>query len=391
MTMKALLITFDKYPDIDAGALRIHMFGKMLLEAGYEVHVISMGPSTRFQEIVEPDGIVHTSYRGTSEKKILKALYYLSFPNRLQDHLRQNDYNVIIHTQVDERSLYAIQAYGRKKSIPVLYDSVEWFSETQFSKGVKSRAYIKNNNYNTKLIKEPSSVIAISKYLEDHFKSNGIKTIRIPVVIDTNKTIVKKEYSSKHITLIYAGSPGKKDYLRNIIYAIDLLESDEKDKLRFVILGCTSEDLINLCGVKPDILERVKNVLEVKGRVPRNQVLSEYSKADFSVLIRPTDQRYAKAGFPTKFVESMTCNTPVICNLTSDLAVYAEDGLNSIVIQDIDPKSIVKALKRIIRLTKDQIKAMGDKARITAELCFDYRMYSRILLDFIELQYNKKD
>ena len=384
--MKALLITFDKYPDIDAGAVRIHMFGKMLLDAGYEVHVISMGPSTRFHEEIESDGIMHISYRGTSKNYLLKALYYLAFPVRLQSHLKHNDYDVIIHSQVDEKSLSIIQAYGKKKTVPVLYDSVEWFSESQFLKGAKSRAFIRNNNYNTKLIKDPSSVIAISKYLEDHFKKRGLKTIRIPVVMDTNETYTKKECSSEYVTLFYAGSPGKKDYLSSIIHAIDILEPEEKNRIRFVILGCTLEDLTTLCGVRQEILERVNNLLDVKGRVPREQVLAEYSKADFSVLIRPTDQRYAQAGFPTKFVESLSCATPVICNITSDLGEFVIDHSNAIVLDDISQEEIAGKLKEILSLQPNQLSKMKSEARDTAINRFDYHGYTKMLAKFISEQ-----
>ena len=70
--MKALLVTFDKYPDIDAGAVRVHMFGKVLSEAGYDVHVVSMGKTTGYKEIKELDGIRHVSYRGYSNNKLFK-------------------------------------------------------------------------------------------------------------------------------------------------------------------------------------------------------------------------------------------------------------------------------------------------------------------------------
>lgn len=51
--MKALLVTFDKYPDLDAGAVRIHMFAKILQEVGYETFVISMGKSTHNRMTLE--------------------------------------------------------------------------------------------------------------------------------------------------------------------------------------------------------------------------------------------------------------------------------------------------------------------------------------------------
>lgn len=385
MTMKALLITFDKYPDIDAGAVRIHMFGKMLLEAGYEVHVISMGPSTRFQEIVESDGIRHTSYRGRSQKPIMKVMYYLTFANRLRSHLNKNEYGVIIHSQLDELSLSVIQAYGRKRNIPVIYDSVEWFSESQFVNGKKARAYRRNNRYNTCLIKEPSSVIAISKYLERHFKDRGLKTIRIPVVMDTRAIEIKKNSSKEKITLFYAGSPGKKDYVANVVNALDQLAPDEQKKIQFVILGCNKDQLVSTCGIEKEVLDRVEWILDIKGRVPREQVIKEYTKADYSVLIRPTDQRYAMAGFPTKFVESLCCSTPVICNITSDLGDYAIDSKNAIVLEGISSTEIARKIREIMAMSTDEIDLMKENAKHTADSQFDYRLYSAELMRFINM------
>jgi hypothetical protein len=69
------------------------------------------------------------------------------------------------------------------------------------------------------------------------------------------------------------------------------------------------------------------------GRIPRPQVLEELSKADFTVLMRSEEQRYAKAGFPTKFVESLATATPVIANSTSDLGMYLKDGENGYVVK----------------------------------------------------------
>lgn len=194
--MKALLVTLDKYPDIDAGAVRTHMFAKMLMELGYSVQVISMGPSTSYRKVIETDGVEHMSFRGLSNNKLIKATYYVLFPFRLRAHLINHEYSVIIHSQLDEISLRILQKYGIKKKIPVIYDSVEWFSPSQFLSGEKARAYKRNNKYNTTLIKRPSSVIAISKYLEENFQNKGVETVRIPVVMDTMSISVKKETSA---------------------------------------------------------------------------------------------------------------------------------------------------------------------------------------------------
>ncbi|MBR4710790.1 MAG: glycosyltransferase [Clostridia bacterium] len=377
--MKALLVTLDKYPDIDAGAVRTHMFAKMLMELGYSVQVISMGASTQYHSIEETDGVEHMSFRGLSNGKLMKATYYVLFPIRLWAHLKNHEYSVIIHSQVDEISLRVIQEYGIRKGIPTIYDSVEWFSPLQFQQGEKARAYRRNNRYNTTLIKRPSSVIAISKYLEKHFKDKGIKTARIPVVMDAKSFDVVKETTTDYITLLYAGSPGKKDYLENVINAISLMDVEKQKRIRFIVLGVTKDQLVTMCGVKREVLDKVAPVLEVKGRVPREEVLTAYNRADFSVLIRPSDQRYAMAGFPTKFVESLCCSTPMICNITSDLDEYCENRGNSIVLDSIDPKEIVKVLNEVVEMEPEKLTEMKDCARKTAEMKFDYRIYTNIL------------
>lgn len=382
--MKALLVTFDKYPDMDAGAVRTHMFAKMLMDCGYSTQVISMGPSTNYQNTVETDGVDHLSFRGSSNNKLKKALYYVLFPLRLWAHLKKHEYRVIIHSQLDEVSFRVIQEYGIKKRIPVIYDSVEWFSPLQFPQREKSRAFKQNNRYNTTLIKSPSSVIAISKYLEKNFIDKGVKTVRIPIVMDTKSINIKKETNPDYITLFYAGSPGRKDYLENVINAIDLMCSEEQKRIRFIILGVTADQLVSMCGVKKEVFDRVAPCLEVKGRVPREQVLADYSKADFSVLIRPTDQRYAMAGFPTKFVESLCCSTPIICNITSDLDEYCENKRNSIVLDSIEPGEIVKVLNELVKMKPEQLAVMKDYARKTAERKFDYHNYADAFLNFIE-------
>lgn len=381
--MKALLVTFDKYPNLDAGAVRIHMFAKILQEAGYETFVISMGKSTHNRMISENDGINHISYRGDSSNTIAKAMYYLEYPIRLYKYLMKANVDLIIHTQIDESSLRIIQEYGKRKKIPVLYDGVEWYSESQFLNGKKARGYKQNNRYNVKLIQKPEAVIAISSYLRDHFMMRNIQTVQIPVIMDVASTYIEKSPVGDQVKILYAGSPGKKDYLVNVLDGLALLNEEERKKIQLTIAGCTKEQLVDICGVNRSVLESVNKSLRILGRILREQVLEEYKNADFSVLIRPVKERYAQAGFPTKFVESMCCSTPVICNITSDLGMYARDGINSIIVNDISSDEIAKALRRVISLSYEEKSAMRINARKTATECFDYKIYADDFMTFV--------
>ena len=381
--MKALLVTFDKYPDLDAGAVRIHMCAKILQEAGYETFVISMGKSTHNRMILENDGINHISYRGDSSNTIAKAMYYLEYPIRLYKYLMKANVDLIIHTQIDESSLRIIQEYGKRKKIPVLYDGVEWYSESQFLNGKKARGYKQNNRYNVELIQKPEAVIAISSYLRDHFMMRNIQTVQIPVIMDVASTYIEKSPVGDQVKILYAGSPGKKDYLVNVLDGLALLNEEERKKIQLTIAGCTKEQLVDICGVNRSVLESVNKSLRILGRISREQVLEEYKNADFSVLIRPVKERYAQAGFPTKFVESMCCSTPVICNITSDLGMYARDEINSIIVNDISSDEIAKALRRVISFSYEEKSAMRINARKTATECFDYKIYADDFMTFV--------
>ena len=102
------------------------------------------------------------------------------------------------------------------------------------------------------------------------------------------------------------------------------------------------------------------------------------------ILIRSSTARYAKAGFPTKVVESLMSSTPVILNMTSDLGMYLKDGYDCIEVEHEDPESIVRALRRALALTPEQKDQMKKNARKTAEENFDYRLYIEEFGKFIK-------
>ena len=121
-----------------------------------------------------------------------------------------------------------------------------------------------------------------------------------------------------------------------------------------------------------------------RGRITRTEVLKELTNAHFTVLLRDANARYAKAGFPSKVVESLSTATPVICNLSSDLSKYLKDNVNSIIIESNSSLEIEKAIKRIVTLSEDDLKKMQLNARYTAENSFDYNLYEDKIKEFIQ-------
>ena len=265
--------------------------------------------------------------------------------------------------------------FCKEKNIPLIHDSVEWYSPEEFKRGERDRAYRSKNKLNTEIIDNSFSVIAISSFLENHFKSKGIHTLRLPILCDVGNSTKVKENGEK-LTLFYGGSPGKKDLVGNVLEAAVLLTKEEREKLEIVFVGTTKSLLVDVCGIPKKNIDACAGVLKLCGRVSRAEVLQKMDAADFTILVRNASLRFAKAGFPSKVVESLSNATPILCNYSSDLELYLHDGDNALIAEDHTPEALVKTIRRALALSPEEKSKMSKDALKSAKKYFDYRNYS---------------
>ena len=374
---RLLIVSYGKYPNGNAGAVRQHTFAKLYQACGFDVVVIGMGDSTDFA-LKEYDGVKYISFRKAPNTTVNKALNWFLYGKRLKTFIRtcgMEFTDILVIKTYFSCVLSWIKRYSKKKGIQLYHDSVEWYSPEEFKLKNLDIAYIKNNRLNTREIDGSFKVIAISKYLYDHYVSRGIDTVRIPVIMDSDSIAVEKNTGDDKVVISYAGRIGKKDYIGNMIGGFLLLTPEEKKKVEFRIMGANAAQVSEITGISQKELEENAETVKCMGRVPRPVVLENLAQTDFTVLIRDSSLRYAKAGFPTKVVESLMSGTPVICNLSSDLGEYLVDGENAVIVEDMKPEAIARALRRAIAIPAEKRKEMQKNARKTAEECFDYRRY----------------
>lgn len=379
-----LILSSNKCPDDDAGAVRQHALARAFTEVGYKVIAVGLGESTKFAE-KEYEGVSYVSLRSQSKSFFLRLGNLVFYKSRLCSYIQRQRISpvAILVVDIPFPALFYIKRYAKMHSIKLFHDSVEWYSKEEFSHGVWDVRYILKNRYNTKWIDTNFSVISISTFLKNHFESRGIRSIRIPTIFDVLNTTCEKHTDANKLTLLYAGSPGRKDYLSIMLDGLSMLGQSEIDAFRFNIFGATRNQILAVSPETASSLEKLGNNVSFFGRVPREIVKERLEEADFTVLLRPENMRYAKAGFPTKFAESMTAATPVICNLTSDLGMYIEDGENGIIVKDCTAGSFSEAVRKALTLSTEKKKAMYTAARKTAEDKFDYRLYVDILSSLI--------
>ena len=377
-----VIVTTNKYPEGDAGAVRQHTFACLLRDMGYTPVVVGLGATTDFT-MKEYDGIKYYSFRYPKDDTISKAKSHLLFKYNLNKILKKYDSSFIkgiLFVNGRESTIDFLKAYSRKNNVQLYHDSVEWYSPSEFQKGEKAKGYIANNKLNTELIDTNFKVFAISSFLEKHFKSLNIDALRVPVIMDTSKINSIKNTNPNYIKIVYAGQMGPKDRIVNFIRALELLNDDELKRIKIVLIGITKDAFEAFAGV---LSQRICECIEFTGRIPREDVLKHLESADFTMLLRPENERYAKAGFPTKVVESLASATPVICNYTSDLKMYLNDGENSVIVKDTTIDNCVESLQRAVNLSLEERQEMQFNARKTAEKFFDYRKYEASIGSFI--------
>ncbi len=383
---QAVVITENKYPQEDAGAIRQHAMARILKDLGYEVTVVGYGKYTgKVQK--EYDGIKYISLKPKSQNKIIRIIYRLLFGLRAMQYIKKNvsEPSVILLVDTLPYAWKIIERYAVKQKSTLIHDSVEWYSPEEYENGEKNIEYRLKEKTNTQIINKNWNVIAISSFLQNHFEKLVNRVERIPVIMDTDSIEyrIEPEIDSQKVSFVYVGAPGRKDYLKEMAEGFSLLSEEIEDSWDFHIIGVTKEQLKTKCQISDNTLNSIGEKLFIHGRLPHEQAIEWVRKADYTLLLRDADLRYAKAGFPTKIVESLSCGTPPICNLSSDLGMYLKDGENAFISNGHRPEDLKKALVKAIECSVEQKRKMRISARKTAEENFNYKKYKEELKNLL--------
>ena len=381
----ALIITTDKFPQGNAGATRQEALSKLMVQCGYAVDVIGLGQGTDFAWKELLPRVRYISLRGDKQTLLNRVLDRLLFAVRAcRICERCEKYDAILIESVPAGLISYVKWYAKKHGTMILHDSVEWYSASEFKSGKMDPAYINKELNNCAWISAKFRVIAISTYLKAHFLQKGCRCECIPFIHDVQNIHPLKKNDENKLVFLYAGMMGRKDHLGGFLKAVAALEDVERQRIEIRLFGFQRSYLIDTGNADERLLEELKDQIKLYGRVPRQTVEQNLLEADFSLLFRDPAQRYAKAGFPTKVVESMSHATPVFCNLSSDLGEYLVDGENSVLCASESVEDISAALRRTLALTAADKAVMQKNARECALKNFDYRGYEAELRRLLE-------
>ncbi len=380
-------------PDKNAAAHRVIANGKMLAELNYDVFYLAVQDTKDTTLKVEDtkstfEGFTYWSLK--YPRNFIEWYKYIADADQIIDvienHLPALPYAIIAY-DYPAVALAKLLSYCRKKQILLIGDTTDWY---KVYRGNLLFRIIKSfdTNYRMRwLHNHLDGMITVSRYLYDYYKKRAANVLFLPPLVD----IAEKKWEdagnnlSEELRLVYAGQPfskgsGKKDRIDKVLFALSEAIKKEPINFKLLVIGITQDYYLENYGINT-IPDNIKDKVIFLGRLSHKEVLKEIQIADYSIFIRD-DYRVTRAGFPTKFVESITCGTPVLTNSSSNIDEYLIEGEFGFLLNTSNQQRLTDSLLNAIAQPKEEIIKM--KLACKRSQLFDYHQFLNSMDEFLK-------
>lgn len=375
MKERILYIGGFELPDKNAAAQRVLGISYSLVDLNYDVKLIGISKS---QKEISTDN----SYNGIIYESLpypngfINWIKYLLGLNGVLDKMKYERPKKVILYNYPSFAIWRIIRFCKKHNIKIYADVTEWYE----GEGSLIKRVIKtfDVNWRMKVLHfKLDGLIVISRFLRD-FYSTRINTVEIPPTFDIQDTkfqslTIGGEISNDNIIrLVYSGSPGggNKDRLDVIVNNVV-----KYSNISFTIVGITYDQYVDQFGV----IENLNNI-RFLGRLPHQKAINIVKKSDFTIFYRG-DTLTNKAGFSTKFAESVTLGIPVITNSSSNLAEYIKKYNVGLLVEGFDVYSFAEVIEYVSKLTSEDILELKNNCKEFQP--FYYKRFNDELKEFL--------
>lgn len=385
-------VSQSKFPFGDAGASRLFYIARCFVSDDSDVSILGLG----FKNNVKEGGISIYSARFFKKNSFVskvfnKIINLFGFVKKTISFIKDADVAFIDTINLGINDIRYINKHN--KNAVKVYLITENYTKEQFLFGGRfSRHYKKNQSINYSFCKEDGKIICISSYMEKLFKERGVDVLTVPFIADPYY-FPKKSGSDiskqKPTEFVYCGIPGKKDDIVKMIKAFDYLTDSGMGNFHVSIAGLTKAKANKIIEQsKETIMDETMKKFTFYGPVNRTSIDELFSNADYSILFRDPNKKFAKAGFPTKVTESLFYGVPVVTNISSDLGTYLCNLNNSIIVQDYSSKSFYDALCIAVNLPADKKIVLKTNSLASANRLLSIQKWQEKIINFT---YQKND
>lgn len=377
------------FPSSNANSLRVKGMVEALVLLDHEVHICSNFSEQQGGASSElPKGIhlhhvqEYTSGLFSELHQGLRGLFLGDITLRwLQSFQRKPDLIVLYGTHLGY--LLRLLRFCRKYNIPLLLDVVEWYDPRHLPGGIFGPFALTNELSMRFVAKNAAGVFVISRYLQEHFSRQGCRTLRVPPLFSFayRRPQQFREFNGK-LNLCYVGSPGRKEDMESIFIGLQMAYEDGTPFLMHVV-GLTFDQFQDSYGMRTLSLFETNSFIKFYGWLENTEARNIIASCDFLVLLRK-NQRFVKAGFPSKVAESLCLGTPILANLSSNLDEYLIDGQNSIIVREAKAEDFCTAVCKASLLGKSDLSEMQNHAARCADSNFRIENHVKKISNFIE-------
>lgn len=289
--------------------------------------------------------------------------------------------DMVVYYGIESRLASGIIRHCRNSGTPVVVDETDWF-DPRFEGDIAAWIIESSRSRRVDSVDpRTDGVIAISPFFEKHFSEIEAKQgyPRVFFMPPLNRTgdaldsyeVSKYESETRGRTrFFYAGSPsGSKDYFEDFFDAVVRLQDDLRTRPEVHIVGISPTQAVEMFGgvVRNDCFS-------FYGRRDHIEVIRMLRSADFGILFR-RPERYARAGFSTKFAECMSNGVPMLCNAVGGADLVLDNGRDGVVIPDCSRESMDEALRITCNMNDSDLENMKHAACAKAQRLFSQQSY----------------
>ena len=369
---KVLYIGRFGFPDTASG-MRVFRMGKLMRKKGYDVEFLRYHAPADDPMYRQIEDFSYTQLH-ISDKTFadLWDLYTgINTCRKVMKYIAAHRPDIIILYNDLGYVTRRLIPYCRKNGIQLGADATEWYErrswfglEAHIARIVDCRI----RKQDTKL----NFIISISPYLTEYYRKQGCRVFQVAPLMDEIQSHIWPRYrygDGSSLNIGYAGCPGAKDRLGELISAVAKLNAS----------GIRVH--LDLIGVDRAYVQKFLEPLGLQGNgiaahgvLSHDQTIEILKKADFTTLFRE-NLRYAKAGFSTKFAESLSLGVPVICNAVGGADQLLVGSSAGILLPDGSCETILHTFQSILEYDDDFYKRSFCTAEELARKSFSYEAY----------------
>ena len=374
-----------KFPHGDATANRMQYIAQMITDMGMEAALISVGDNRADERDNAKNGYNHEGLFYTNVKRrpgnpydfMLRAVR----AGKILNEQGIKDDDIVFISSVWPHYTWILRKTLQAKP-HILFDVTEWFQPFQFRFGRFDFWYRSYNHYFTHTAMSGEKIIVISRELENHYRKRGKPVFCLPFVLDPYKYPFAERRDHSKTRFIYPGNPGKKDSMRVMLKALELLTPEERKAIEFHITGVSRETIAAVLGREKELLHAVDDIVRFHGWLEYAELYELYNRMDFFLLAKE-DNPVSRSNFPSKVPELMSCGVIPVMNTIGDIGAYLTDGDDCLLFSECTPESCVKGIREALLLEPQKIADMSRAARSCAAEKFNYRNWSEKTVRFM--------